>query len=84
LESANAVSNKTTHEIEAIGSIRAANGTALETIAGAAAHWEQRAKRAESVNEEAAKRRWRDGFLTGSVSIAVIVSVAAILLHFFS
>lgn len=84
-------SGSTTHDIEGIGSIRAHNGTALETIAGAAKHWETEAKRLKQEYEafqyadtEALKKKWRDGFLTGSVSIVTIGAVVGTLLHFFS
>lgn len=84
-------SGSTTHEIEGIGSIRAHNGTALETIAGAAKHWETEAKRLKAEHEafqyadtEALRKKWRDGFLTGSVSIATIGVVVGALLHLFS
>lgn len=84
-------SGSTTHEIEGIGSIRAHNGTALETIAGAAKYWETEAKRLKEEYEafqyadtEALRKKWRDGFMTGSVSIATIGVVVGALLHLFS
>ncbi len=85
MENEKSESNRTTHEIEGIGSIRAQNGTALETVAGAAAYWQKEAKAfeklANSYNAED-KKKWRDGFLTGSVSVATLTLVALFLARF--
>lgn len=97
MENEKSESNRTTHEIEGIGSIRAQNGTALETVAGAAAYWQKEAKTLEGIAEarfealkaehnldleEQGKRKWRDGFLTGSVSVATLTLVALFLARF--
>jgi hypothetical protein len=97
LENDRSESNRTVHEIEGIGSIRAMNGTALETIAGAAAYWQNEAKTLEGIAEArfaaikaehtldietTGKRKWRDGFLTGCVSTATLFMLASLLLRF--
>ena len=67
---------RTTHHIDEIGSIKATNGTALETIAGAANYWQTRAKELMKGNSEevirVSKLRWKDGFLTGSLVTAIV------------
>jgi len=71
---------RVSHNIEAIGTVRAANGTALETIAGAAVYWQERAIELA----KASKGRWRDGFLTGSISTAIFATVFILCYRFFT
>ncbi len=71
---------RVSHHVEAIGTIRAANGTALETIAGAAVHWQGRARELE----QADKAKWRDGFLTGSLSTAIFATAFIVCYQFFT
>lgn len=81
-----------THEIEGLGGIRAHSGTALSTIAGAAAYWEKEAKTIENrvlieagqYVEKVSRTRWRDGFLTGAVSTATLFTAALFALRFFT
>jgi hypothetical protein len=82
LENERVESNRTTHEIEGIGLIRAQNGTALETIAGAASHWQGEALRLANLIDSEGKKKWNGGFLTGSVSTATILAIGLLLLRF--
>jgi hypothetical protein len=72
-------STRSNYAIEDIGEIRASNGTALSTVAGAAAYWEKEAK---AIKKRVGKE-WRDGFLTGSVSVAGVTLATIIFWRLF-
>ncbi len=88
MESEKTESNRTVHEIEGIGSIRAQNGTALDTIAGAATFWNgeynRLEKQVEAQLEKVSKKKWKDGMLTGSVSTVTLFTLAYFLVRFLS
>lgn len=69
-----------THEIDGIGGVRARVGTSTEELAGAASYWNKEAKALQARLDNYAledSRKWRDGFLTGAVSFAVVVGLIA-------
>lgn len=69
-----------THEIDGIGGVRARVGTSTEELAGAASYWNKEAKALQARLDHftaVESRKWRDGFLTGVVSFAVVVGLIA-------
>ena len=72
------MAERTTHDLEDIGSIRATNGSAIEVIAGAAKHWEQRALALESSK----RNQWRDGFITATVILGGLALGVSVVLHY--
>jgi len=61
-----------THTIDSIGGVRARKGTSTEELAGAAAYWNDRAKRAE----QSAANKWQSGFTAGCALMCLLVNAA--------
>lgn len=71
---------RVTHEVPELGPVRAREGTATEYLAGAAEFWHKEAVRLEGVMtawDHDKRKSWRDGFLTGVVSLSVLAGVIA-------
>lgn len=86
MENESIQARRVSHEVEGIGTIRAQNGTALETIAGAAAYWEKEAKKVaagvDTLLTAAHSRGWNRGFITGVLTSATLSAIAAAVVHF--
>jgi hypothetical protein len=73
--------------LEGVGEFTAKKGTAVHEIAGAAVYWQNQCltaeKRFEEALEKVSEKKWKDGFLTGSVSTAIIGLAVELLLRFY-